>query len=138
MGNYIANRRFNQFRYSYEQDLVDIYGSCSIGASGAVTSGTVAGKGVSGVVKESTAGQYSITFTDTFPKWLSLEASVLFTTATGVANIDILMDPTTIQADILGDKTIVIQLYDYAGAAVNAASGSLLSFKATFRNSSVG
>jgi len=133
----MANRSFNQYIYGYQQDIVEIYAQFDIGASGAVTAGTVEGPGLTSVVKESTAGQYTLTFTDQFPRFLWLEAEAFYTTATAVAAIDILADPVNVASDVLNTKQVVIQLRDYAGSAVNATSGSRVFIKAAFRNSSV-
>lgn len=94
--------------------------------------------GLTSVVKEATAGQYTLTFTDSFPANLFFAADVLFTTATGVAKVDILANPATLQSGLTTNRTMVIQLRDYAGAAVNAADGSLCRFVKMDRNSTVG
>lgn len=134
----MANKYFYQLQYTYEVNSVSTYGQFLIGAAGAVTSGSVKGMGLTSVVKEATAGQYTLTFDDSFPANMMFVADVFFTTATGVAKVDILADPANFQTDLTTNKTIVIQLRDYAGAAVNAASGSQCRFVKVDRNSSVG
>lgn len=133
----MANRFFSQYVANYQQDVVEIYAQFDIGASGAVTAGTVKGPGLASVVKESADGQYSLTFSDQFPKLLWVEAQPFYTTATNVAAVSILEDPVNIESEVLADKTVKIQFYDFDGAAVDAPSGSRVLVKATFRNSSV-
>lgn len=132
----MANKYLNQFQYTYEKDTVSIFGSAVIGASGAVSAAK--GGGIASVVKESTAGQYTITLTDRFSRFLGIDAAVTDDAISAVARVQVLMDPATLQASIKANGEIVVQCVDFAGAAVNPASGSSLSFRITMRNSSVG
>ena len=61
----MANRYLRQFSYTFEQDQTTIYGRFVVGATGAVTSGTVKGGGVSGITRAD-VGEYVITLSD---KW---------------------------------------------------------------------
>ena len=63
----MSNRIFNP-ELAIEKQVCNIYGNFDVGASGAV-SNTV-GVGVTSVVKESTAGQYTITLQDAYDKLL--------------------------------------------------------------------
>lgn len=132
----MGNRYLNQFQYTLEKDTVALYGSAVIGASGAV--GTVKGGGIASVVKEATAGQYTITLEDKWSRFLGFIAGTTGAAISPVAYIQVLMAPATLQATVTGSKTILIQCIDYAGAAVNPTSGHVLSFKITMRKSSVG
>ena len=66
------------------------------------------------------------------------EANFISTAGSGVAKVEILGTPSTFQSTFTSTKKVVIQCFDYAGAAVNPASGSVLSFKVIARNSSEG
>lgn len=132
----MANRYFNQFQYTYEKDTVTIYGSLTVGASGAVTS--FAGGGISTITKESTAGQYSIVLTDYFQRLLMFKAINVDDAVSAWASVAILEDPAALQSDFKADKTFKIQLQDYAAAAVNATSGAVIYFEITLRNTTVG
>lgn len=121
---------------SYELDTVKIYGSVVVGTSGAVAS--FAGGGVSGVVKETAAGQYSVTLTDRLNRLLFVSGMVVQGTISTVAHLQVLEAPASLQADVKGDNTFKIQLVDEALAAVNLASGAELKLEITVRRSSVG
>jgi hypothetical protein len=134
----MANRYFNQFQYAYEKDTVIVFGNFNVGAAGAVTAGTVKGGGIVSVAKQGTAGQYLITFNDQFSQFLDFSGQTVLATASGVANVQLLQAPATLQADIKANKQITIQCVDYAGAAVNPASGEKVMFKVVYRRTSVG
>jgi len=137
----MANRYLQQFQYTYEKDTVSIYGSVLIGNSGAVTS--FQGAGVASVVKESADGQYTITLTDKFNRFLRMDMGIIDDAISQVSGIQILMDPASMQADIKSTKEIVIQCVgptataDTALVAANPASGALIQFRIVMRNSSV-
>lgn len=132
----MANRYFKQFQYTLEQDSVSLFGSLLIGAAGAVT--TTKGGGIASIAKQATAGQYLITLTDNFARFFNLTGVFVGTSASGVASVQILQAASTFQADFVANKTLLVQFYDFAGAAVNAASGSLFEFELKVRNSTVG
>lgn len=127
----MANRRLFQFRYSYERDLVDIYARVVIGASGAVTS--YSGKGIASVVKEATAGQYTINLQDNFN--LLMDVSLMSQNASGISLAPIV----GILADNISSSTapgVTIQMATEAGVAGNPASGDVLLIKISARNAS--
>jgi hypothetical protein len=128
----MANRSFNRVQ-ALEKEVKLIYGSAVIGASGAL--GTV--KGDLTMVKEATAGQYTIRLTDKYDRLLFSSSGFVGASASGVASIQILENPATFQSDFKSTNTYTIQCYDFAGNAVNPASGSVLSFVLHVRNSSV-
>jgi hypothetical protein len=133
----MANSTFYPAAGNYEAMLVEVYGSAVIGASGAV--GTVKGGGIASVVKESTAGQYTITLTERFERLISSNVGCFAATATGVVPIaQVLMSPATLQASFKANGALTVQFYDYAGAAANPASGSVVSFRVVVRNTQVG
>lgn len=132
----MANRYFYKNHYSLEVDIVNLYGLINVGAAGAVSS--IKGGGVVSVVKNVTAGNYTITFADKFSHFFGLKAVVISPTINTVANVQILATPATIQADIASTKQVTIQLLDYAGLAVDAPSGASINFEGKFRVSSIG
>ena len=133
----MANRNFNQKHYSYELEPVKIYGRLTIGASGAVVAGKN-GLGILSIVKETAAGQYTITFQDTFAKFLFLTALAIDDAASNVAKVQAFEDPTTLQANLKADKKLTIQCLDFAGAAVNPTSGMQILLEVTMRQSCIG
>lgn len=132
----MASRLYTQFRYSLEKYVVDLWGHADIGASGAVSA--VAGGGISNVVKEATAGQYTIVLEDKYNRLLDVDVKIMDDAVTSVAQVQILQNPATVQADFVGDKSVTIQCLDFAGAAVNPASGARLVLHVTVRNTQVG
>lgn len=121
---------------SYEADTVKIYGSIVVGASGAVAS--FAGGGISGVVKETAAGQYSITLADRLNRLLFVSGMVVQDAISTVASLQVLEDPADLQTDVKADGTFAIQLVDETLTAVNLASGAELKLEITVRRTSVG
>lgn len=121
---------------SYEADTVKIYGSIVVGAAGAVAS--FAGGGISGVVKEATAGQYSITLADRLNRLLFVSGMVVQGAISTVAHLQVLEAPASLQADVKADGTFKIQLVDAGLLAVDLASGAELKLEITVRRTSVG
>jgi len=133
----MANRSFNQTQYSFEILPVKLYGKLLIGAAGAV-SGTKFGLGILSIVKETADGQYSITLKDKYAQLLGFSSTIIAPIATVGGQVQIFETPSAIQADIKADKTFKIQILDFAGAAVNLASGDELKFELTMRQSKIG
>ena len=131
----MANRNFFPNSYSLEADHVSLWCEINIGAAGAVSSSS--GLGIASVVKETAAGQYTITLTDSYNKLLWASVALLDDTDS---------DPTTVatSARILSSNVsasvpvILIQGNDVSdGSAANFASGAKLLVKIELRNSSV-
>lgn len=132
----ITSRSYYRNVNHLEVDLVNLFGSVVIGASGAVTS--FQGGGISSIVKESTAGQYTITLSDRFAFFLMAKFAVVGASALAVAQVQVLETPATFQASIKSDGAITIQCLDFAGAAVNPASGAEIMVEMIMRQSSIG
>lgn len=134
----MANRKF--FRgtsfCSLERELCFLYGSAVIGAAGAV--GTVKGLGIKSVTKVTGDGKYEIELEDAYMRYMFGNVNFISAAGSGVAKVEILATPATFQADFKNTKVITIQCFDFAGAAVNPASGSVLGFDLVARNSSEG
>lgn len=133
----MANRNFNQKQYSYELEPVKIYARVTIGASGAVVAGKN-GLGITSFVKETAAGQYTITFDDSFAKFLFLQSLIVDDAASAVATVQVFEDPAALQADLKADQKLKIQCLDFAGAAVNPTSGAQILLEITMRQSCIG
>lgn len=125
-----------------EADTVSLYGSFNVGSSGAVAS--FAGGGIASVVKESTAGQYTITLTDKYSRFLEFAAMQCDDAVSQVASIQLLEDPATLQSSIKSGGAFTIQCLAIESdatpqlIAANPADGALVMFKVVMRNSSVG
>lgn len=129
----MANKNFSRVQ-AYEKEVKLLYATIDITTSGAVLSS----KGLASAVKESTAGQYTIVLPSSYYKFLSLSPATMHPTASLVAAVDILGTPATFQDSFRASPTIVIQCRDYAGAAVNPASGTTIRLAIEVRNTSVG
>lgn len=132
----MANKMFNKNAMTLEYDTVTLFGNVVIGASGAVAS--YSGGGIASVAKEATAGQYTITLADKYSRVLHVDAKVYGAALSGATTCQLLMDPATMQADVAGNKEIVIQCADEAGVAVNPAEDEAIMLKLVLRNTSVG
>ncbi len=138
----MANRYLKQFQYTLEQDSVTLFAQVVIGSSGAVTS--YKGGGIASVVKEATAGQYTVTLTDKWSKLLFIECSEVQSTISQVAKIQVLETAAGLQSEVRGATGFKLQCLTATSASVptliagNPASGDQLLLKITVRNSSVG
>lgn len=132
-----CNRLLNQFQYTYEKDSVTVYGSVTFGAAGAV--GSFQGGGVTSVTKvAATTGQYLITFDDQFTRLLFPSFQLVNDALSAVAAIQLFQEASTLQADVTNNKSFIIALADFAGAAVDPEDGSQIMFKVVFRRTDVG
>lgn len=125
----MANRRLNQFAYSYERDLVTICATVTIAAAGVPT--LVLGKGVKSVTRNS-AGDYSIALQDSFNSLLAVD--VQMQNATGIA-----ASPNVgIKTDSVNSATapLVRIVCSTGGAATDPASGDKLFIQIVCRNAS--
>lgn len=135
----MANRMFLPPAGALEINVVELFADITVGSSGAPTptNGTALGygKGISTVVRNS-AGRYTITLSDSYPKFLTLDTKLVSAT----------YDPTTAAAGnfIVSEAvntatpTIVIQFYKGSdGTALDVASGSRILVMTKLRNSSI-
>lgn len=119
-----------------EKDLVHLYADITIGASGAVTS--VKGGGIATVVKQGTAGQYNVTLDSAFSKLLFLNATFVGSAASTIDSVQVLMTDAAAKTALKTGAAIVIQLYNAAGTAADATSGSVMKLKLEVRRTTVG
>jgi hypothetical protein len=127
----MASRIFDRNVASLQKAMIILEGSAVIGGTGAV--GTVKGSGIKSVARTGT-GAYSITLDDAFNRLLWAGVNFVSATGSGIASVEITNDP---QVAVKAGTAITIQCYDFAGAAADPASASVLSFIAFLRNSSV-
>lgn len=131
----MANRNFYPNHQSLEVDCVHLFAEINIGAAGAVASSS--GLGIASVVKESAAGQYTITLTDSYNKLLWASAVLLDDTNSDPATVAI--EARILSSDVSANAPVVViqgvALDD--GAPANFASGAKLLVKLELRNSSV-
>lgn len=131
-----SSRNYYKNPYTLEVDTVTLFIAVAIGSSGAVSS--VKGAGVTGVTKQATAGQYEIALDDQFARFFHVHVVGVDDAPVTFAQAQVLEDPATFQADVKADGKFKIQLLDFAGAAVNAASGTTLLIEIKLRQSSIG
>ena len=132
----MANRYLEQFTYSMEKKTCRLFGSFVVLAAGAV--GTVKGGGILSVVKNVTAGNYTVTLADKWSRLLGAKGGFVAAAGSGIAAVEIAENPATLQANFAANSQYTIQFYDFAGAPADAAAGSVHSFEVVVRNSSVG
>tara|TARA_R110000868_G_scaffold148576_3_gene370557 strand:+ start:4389 stop:4793 length:405 start_codon:yes stop_codon:yes gene_type:complete len=131
----MADRNFYPNSLSLEVDHVSLWAQIVIGSGGAVTSSS--GLGILTVVKESAAGQYTITLTDSYNKLLWAGCTLLSTTD-GAQTIGTAFRINSENVDDAAAPVLVIQCSDTAtGADANLTSGDILYVKIELRNSSV-
>jgi hypothetical protein len=127
----MANRNYNKSVYTLQQDLVMLNVECDIGTTGAVTN--VKGSGVSTIARTG-VGAYTITLQDNYDRLLGCVVGFTGTTASGVGEVQV--NSTAPDTDIKAG-TVKIQCFDFAGVAVDPASGVKVKGLITLRNSNV-
>lgn len=130
----MANRYLKRAGYAFEQDIVRLFGTVAIGATGAV--GTVKGGGIGSVTRTGT-GAYTITLSDAYTKLLEFNWCFGGGTASGIGGIE-LVSPLATQTSDIKSKNIKIQCYSSGSTAADPANGAILQFFAQTRMSSVG
>ena len=122
----MANRYFDQFRYSLEKKVVDLFAHVSIGAAGVAT--IVRAKGIESVVRGATAGKYKITLEDRYNYLLFLKAVQI-----AAASEDLTFQ---IEAQDMDTKTIDI-LCKAAAVDTDPSNGSELLLQLSLSNTSI-
>lgn len=129
----MANRRYQQFSWSNATMPVTIYAQVTFGASGAPTLNTGSAD-ISGIVRNS-AGNYSITFRQTYKQLLGISA--VFNSGSSLPtapSMYIAADTTSVAAT----RVLNIVFIDLeTPAATDPASGEILYLAITFNNSSL-
>lgn len=132
MGN--TSRSYSRNHMSLERDVVDLYATVTIGASGAVASSQ--GGGLVSVAKNATAGNYTVTMDKGYNRLLHVNATVVDASVSPVAAVQVLQSPAAAQAAVIASGALVFQCLGYDGLAVNPASGSQLMLHFQYRRTS--
>jgi hypothetical protein len=130
----MANRRFNQFQYSLEFSVVNLFGKTAIGSTGASTISVANSKGIASIARTA-AGKYLITLNDAYNKFLGI--NVVINNAAGISaspDVGILTTGTNVSTSTGG--TIIMQL-SAAGSAVELVSGDTMYLHIILGNSSI-
>lgn len=126
----MANRRMQQFRYSMEYNVVDLFAVITIGGTGAPT--LTIGGGIASVSRTS-AGLYVITLSDTYAKLLHVATQAVSSTSAQAAPMC-----TVVSETVATNKTITLQYRAIDNStATDPASGEILLVKIALRNSSL-
>lgn len=131
----MASRMFHQGAQALDIDLVNLYASATIGASGAVSSSTAGTNGIATIARTS-AGKYTITLQDAYVGFRWADVKVLAGTLGDPNTAGILA--TLFSQDVASAKTVVFQFQNVTdGAAADPANGAVLYFNIVLKNSSV-
>jgi hypothetical protein len=126
----MANRLLNQFRYSFEPQVVEIFAVVTIGASGAPTLSR--GKGISSITRNS-AGQYTILLQDVYQQLLDCSVSIDSGTSAAAAPMWVVEDET-----VSSTKNVILQFRAIDNSTVtDPADGEILRIRMSMRNSSI-
>lgn len=130
----MANRSFLPPLGHLEVDVVELFGSITIGSTGAVSSSS--GKGISSVTRDST-GKYTIALSDRYNSFLFASAVILDDTNSDPVTVGV---QPRLYAEAVNNATptIAFQFYNHTnGAVADPASGAVVYFSIKLRNSSV-
>jgi hypothetical protein len=122
---------------SLEVDVVELFGSVTFGAAGAVASQD--GKGIGTIVKETAAGQYTIPLSEPCNKFLWAGLTLLDDTDSDPTTVGVICRVLSQDVSNATAPEVVVQFVDVTdGSAANPASGAALHFILKLRNSTVG
>lgn len=125
----MASRRFYQFRYSAEAEIVELYMAVSIGAAGAPTLVANQNKAISAIARNS-AGNYTVTLSDNYKRIMLAEYSPLSPTAPAAPVMSVITDSSA-------SGSLVLQFTNSTGVATDPASGETLLLCLTLKNSTI-
>lgn len=133
----MANRRLNQFALTFEPATTKIYGRVNIGTTGAPTlavssSGMTLNRGIQSIVRNS-AGNYTVTLMDSYFRFL--DASFRFISG---ASAPAAPSSTIVSEAVatLAAPTVIVQFRSTGGSPTDPASGEIMLFEITVKNSS--
>lgn len=131
----MANHTFRQPLGCLEVDVVNLYGSITFGATGAVASST--GKGVTSVTRNS-AGKYTVLLDGSYNAFLWADAKIMNSTLSDPSSVGVFADLFSQAVSSSTTPTVVFQFVATDdGAAADPASGAVCYFRIDCRNSSV-
>lgn len=117
----------NQFRYQYENAVVDVLAKVAIGAAGAPTKDPLYSKGITSITR-GTAGRYTVVFDE---KFFALLNANVFQMAAAAEDLTF-----QLVSFVVATKTAVF-ICKAAAVETDPSSGSTLFLKFSFKNSSV-
>lgn len=128
----MANRLFQQFRWSLEKKVTDIFAFVTFGAVGAPTLVVAASKGVRSIVRNG-AGDFTVTLMDPYVRLLEIR-QVFDTTVTAAAPTAPLL---YVKAQSVGTVTggTLRLVFNSAGIATDPATGEKVYLQFIFSNS---
>lgn len=127
----MANRMFNQFRYSLEKAVVDLYAKVAIGATGAPTLSTANSKGIASITRNST-GDYTVVLQDKYYKLLDFRCVFLDTSGLPDAPLIGLDNSTDVTA---ASPVVRFVCCSSVGTPADPASGETMYLHFTLANS---
>lgn len=132
----MANRLFNQFANTLESGVVKLFGTMTIGASGAITASSC--KGFSVVKTAATTGRYTITLND---KYNSLKAIDIRSQGPADAALTSTSGIIASIRNVAVSSTIPILQVQFSSntnlADADPTSGIVVYFEITLKNSSL-
>lgn len=129
----MADRLFKQFQGTIEQGVVKLFGKVTFGASGAVSSSTTKGASIAKTAAET--GRYTVTLEDSYIGGLLSFCGCMAIAADAAAGTDGYLVAIRNVAVTGSTPTFDIQVTDAAGADTNPASGFVLYYEVTLKNS---
>jgi hypothetical protein len=131
----MANRRYDQFRYSLEHKVVDLFAKVTFGASGAPTLAAAVSKGIKSIVRNG-AGDYTVTLQDPYAGLLLVKHNFDTSGAAGAAPA---APGMWLKAQSVGTSSggTIRLVFNAAGTATDPASGEAVLLQLVLKNSSV-
>lgn len=127
----MANRTFYPSRGSLSREIVKLYGSVTVGASGAITASSA--KGFSVALTAAETGRYTVTLVDAYNAFRGCNVTVegaddaaLTVLYGGVRNVDV----------SASSKSFDIQFVGAVGTDTDPASGDVFHIEITLQNGS--
>ena len=127
----MANRFFQQFRFSLEKYVVDLWAHVSFGAAGAPTLDVANSKGIASISRVS-AGLYDIELQDSYYKFLMAQSMAKSASAPAAP----LMHLVSEQVGDGDEPKLQVQFTDSTGVATDPASGEEAYMQFSLSNSS--
>lgn len=126
----MANRWMQQFRYSLEKQVVDLWAHMTFDAVGDATLTTSNSKGIASVTHTG-AGTYTVTLQDTYVKLLMATKTNIFAGTTAAPEMQVLSETV----NTLGSPVITIQFSDRTGTATDPADTEQVKLQFSLGNS---
>lgn len=121
----MANRLLQQFRYSLEKQVVDLWAKVSIGAAGAPT--ITRAKGIASITRNA-AGRYTIVLQDNYYAFLKASATPIIAGVTAAPGFNVF-------SEAVASGSLIVQFSDAAGAAVDPGNGEVITLMISLSNS---